>query len=291
MEFWLNLGFIRELEQLPALAETAEACGFDGVAVPHRFIMPTQIETKYPYTPDGSMFWPKDIPFPDPWVAIGAMAARTKRIRLVSNIYLMGLQDPFTAARLIATASLLSSGRVVCGVSSGWLEEEFEIAGIDFKSRGKRLDEMIQVVRELWTGEPVSHEGTFFNFPEVILSPAPKEPIPIWGGGASKPAFRRAANHCQGWLGLWYTPDKAVPAVRALLEQRKGSLRADEPLEVLIGLMGLPNEETLAELDVAGVTGIISTPWQMGNPDMAPLAAKEAAIEKYSERWIQPTRG
>lgn len=290
MEFWLNLGFVREVEQLPALAEAAEACGFDGVAVPHRFIMPTQIETKYPYTPDGSMFWPKDIPFPEPWVTIGAMAARTKRIRLVSNIYLMGLQDPFTAARLIATASLLSSGRVVCGVSSGWLEEEFDIAGIDFKSRGRRLDEMIAVVRKLWTGEPVSHDGSFFKFPEVILSPAPKEPIPIWSGGGSKPAFRRAANHCQGWLGLWYTPDKAVAAVRELLEQRQASTRAEEPFEVLIGLMGLPNEETLAQLEAAGVTGIIGTPWQMENPAMAPFAAKEAAIEKYSKHWIKAKR-
>lgn len=287
MQFWLNLGFVREVEQLPALAAAAEACGFDGVTVPHRFIMPTRIETKYPYTPDGSMFWPKDIPFPDPWVTIGAMAARTKRIRLVSNIYLMGLQDPFTAARLTATASLLSSGRAICGVSAGWLKEEFEIAGIDFKSRGKRLDEMLEVVRKLWTGEPVSHEGTFFHFPEVVLSPAPKEPIPIWCGGASKPAFRRAANHCQGWLGLWYTPEKAVPAVRELLEQRKASTRAPEPFEVLIGLMGLPNEETLAHLEAGGVTGIIGTPWQMENPAMAPFSAKEDALRKYSEHWIK----
>lgn len=286
MEFWLNLGFIREIEQLPALAEAAEQRGFEGVAVPDRFVMPMQIETKYPYTPDGKMFWPKDIPFPDPWASISAMAARTSRIRLVSNIYLMGLHDPFSAARAVATASLLSEGRVVCGVSAGWLEEEFAIAGVDFKSRGRRLDEMIDAVRKLWTGEPVSHDGEQVRFPEVILSPAPKATIPIWCGGASKPAMRRTAERCDGWLGLWYTADKAVRAAAELRAARAASSRAGEPLEALIGLMGAPDPETLARLGEAGITGIIVTPWQMENPDMAPLEKKCAALEGYAKRWM-----
>ena len=288
MKFWLNLGFVREVEQLPAIAQIAEACGFEGVTVPHRFIMPTLVETKYPYTPDGSMFWPIDTPFPEPWVTIGAIAASTRRIRLVSNTYVMGLQDPFTVARVVATASLLSSGRTVCGVSAGWLKEEFDIAGVDFKSRGARLTEMIEVVRKLWTGQPVSHEGKFFRFPEVILSPAPKESIPIWCGGASKAALRRTANHCQGWLGLWYTPDRAATAAEAILRHRKESKRADEPLEVLIGLLGTPDPETLERLESAGVSGIVATPWQTENPAIAPLSAKESALMKYSERWIRP---
>lgn len=286
IESWLNLGFIREVEQLPALAEAAEELGFDGVAVPDRFIMPTKIETKYPYTPDGKMFWPKDIPFPDPWVAISAMAARTSRIRLVSNIYLMGLRDPFSAARAVATASLLSSGRVICGVSAGWLEEEFAIAGIDFKSRGRRLDEMIDVVRKLWTGEPVAYEGTYFRFPEVILSPAPQHDVPVWCGGASKAAMRRTAEHGSGWLGLWYTRKQAIAAVTQLLELRQASPRASEPLEALIGLMGAPTPETLAELRGAGVTGIVATPWQMENPDMAPFEKKREALERYASKWL-----
>ncbi|MFO0697076.1 MAG: TIGR03619 family F420-dependent LLM class oxidoreductase [Polyangiales bacterium] len=286
MQFWLNLGFIREIEQLPELAAAAEAAGFEGVAVADRYVMPMNIETKYPYTPDGKMFWPKDMPFPDPFVAIAAMAARTKRIRLVSNIYLMALDDPFRAARAVATASVMSGGRVVCGVSSGWLKEEFDIAGLDFASRGRRLDESLAVAKKLWTGKPVSHEGEFFRFPEVVLSPAPRAPIPIFAGGGSRPAMRRVANGCDGWLGLWYTPDKAIEAVKELLALRAQGPRAGEPIEALIGLVGKPNAETLKPLEDAGITGIIATPWGMEDPRMAPLEAKLAAIKGYAERFL-----
>ena len=290
MEFWLNVGFVREVEQLPALAEAAEAAGFDGVTVPHRFAMPTAVATKYPYTPNGGMFWPKDMPFPDPWVAIGAMAARTERIRLVSNIYLMALHDPFTAARMIATASVLSGGRVICGVSSGWLAEEFELAGVDFKSRGRRLNEMIDIARKLWTGEPVAHEGEHFQFPEVRISPAPSEPIPIFAGGASRPALRRVVERCQGWLGLWYSLEEAVAKAQEVRALRESSTRAGEPLEILLGLMAAPTEEALEALAEAGVTGVIGSPWKMDDERMTSLAAKQAAIEGYAARFLAPRR-
>ncbi len=286
MQFWLNLGFIREVEQLPDLAAAAEAAGFEGVTVADRYVMPVAIGTKYPYTPDGEMFWPKDIPFPDPWVAIAAMAARTSRVRLVSNIYLMALDDPFRAASAVATASLLSRGRVICGVSSGWLKEEFDLAGVDFASRGRRLDEALVVAKKLWTGSPVSHQGEFFRFPEVILSPAPTAPIPIFGGGGSAAAMRRVANACDGWLGLWYTPDKAIEAVTKLVALRAEGPRAGQPLETLIGLVGKPTSETLKPLEDAGITGVIATPWAMEDPRTASLDAKLAAIDGYAKRFL-----
>lgn len=286
MQFWMNLGFVPQIEQLPDLAAAAEAAGFEGVAVPHRWIMPGQIDTDYPYTPDGKMFWPKDTPFPDPWVTIAAMAARTSTLKLVSNIYLMGLHDPFTAARLVATASILSRGRVVCGVSAGWMKEEFDLAGIDFKSRGRRLNEMIAAVRALWSGEAVSFEGEHVAFPEVILSPAPTSDIPIWCGGRSRAAMRRAADHCQGWLGLWYPADQAIEDVTRLRALRAESPRADEPMDALIGLVGKPDPATLARLADAGITGIVGTPWHGADPRFDSLDAKLAAIDKYRDRWM-----
>lgn len=286
MQFWLNLGFVREVDQLPELAAAAEAAGFEGVTVADRYVMPTEIETKYPYTPDGAMFWPKDIPFPDPWVAIAAMAARTQRIRFVSNIYLMALDDPFRAASAISTASILSRGRVVCGVSAGWLKEEFDIAGVDFASRGRRLDEMLVIAKKLWTGEPVSHRGEFFSIPEVLLSPAPAAPIPIFGGGGSTPAMRRVAFECDGWLGLWYPPDKAIEAVSKLKTLRASGPRAAEPLEALIGLVGKPTSDVLGPLEEAGITGVIATPWVMDDPRTATLDEKLAAISGYASRFV-----
>lgn len=290
MEFWLNLGFIRAIEQLPELAVAAESAGFAGVTLADRYIMPAQIETPYPYTPDGKMFWPKDIPFPDPWVAMAAMAARTSRLRFVSNIYLLALDDPFRAARAIATAACLSGDRVICGVASGWMEEEYRIAGQSFADRGRRLDEAVAVVRALLRGQPVAHEGEFFRFPEVVLSPAPNAPVPVWGGGGSKPAMRRVVRDCQGWLGLWYTPEKALEALGALRSMRDASPRAGEPLEALVGLVGKPTAEVLTPLEAAGLTGIIVTPWAMGDPRFASLEAKLAAIDGYGQRFIGPSR-
>ena len=286
MQFWLNLGFIREVEQLPALAVAAEAAGFEGICVPDRMVMPTQLQTDYPYTPDGKMFWPKDIPFPDPWVSIAAMAARTERIRFATNIYLAPLHDPFSAAKAVATASLLSGGRVVCGVSAGWMKDEFDIVGVDFASRGARLNEMMEAMRLLWTGEPVAYEGAHIRFPEVILSPAPKAEIPIWCGGGSKAAMRRTAEHCQGWLGLWYPADKAIEAVTQLKAMRAASARADEPLEALVGLVGKPDAATLGPLEAAGLTGIIATPWAMDDARVTSLEAKQAAIAGYAQRFM-----
>lgn len=286
MQFWLNLGFIREVEQLPDLAAAAEAAGFEGVTVADRYVMPVAIGTKYPYTPDGEMFWPKDIPFPDPWVSIAAMAARTERIRFATNIYLAPLHDPFSAAKAVATASLLSGGRVVCGLSAGWLKEEFDMVGVPFETRGQRLNELIAAMRLLWTGQPVSFEGQHVRFPEVILSPAPKGEIPIWCGGGSAAAMRRTAEHCQGWLGLWYPADKAIEAVTQLKAMRAESSRNNEPLDALVGLVGRPDAGTLTQLEAAGLTGIIATPWQMDDARVQSLEAKQAAIAGYAQRFM-----
>ena len=156
--------------------------------------MPLDIDSKYPYTPDGKMWWPDDTPWPDPWVTLTAMAAVTRHLEFSTNIYLAALRDPFTAAKAVGTAAVISGNRMVCGVSAGWVEEEYDLLGVDFKSRGRRLDEMLALMKKLWTGKPVDHSGEFFEVKNAIMSPTPTESIRIWSGGASKPAFRRAAE-------------------------------------------------------------------------------------------------
>ena len=201
MEHWLSLVNVPEVEQYIEIARFAEEVGYDGVSIADHLIMPMGIESKYPYTPDGKMWWPEDTPWPDPWVSLAAMAAATTRLKFATNIYLAALRDPFTAAKAISTAAVLSNNRMTCGISAGWVEEEYTLVGVDFKSRGRRLDEMIVLMKKLWTGKPVDHEGEFFRVRDAIMSPAPSESIRIWSGGASKPAFRRAAEN-DGWLGV-----------------------------------------------------------------------------------------
>lgn len=286
MQHWLSVGFVAETDQLVELARIAEAAGFFGVTVPDHLVMPTRFESAYPYAPGGATFWPVENPWPDPWVAIGAMAGATTTLRFASNIYLGALRDPFTAAKAIATASVLSGGRVACGLSAGWLREEFDLVGVDFASRGRRLDELIGVLRRLWSGDPVAHQGDHYAFEEVIVRPAPASPVPIWTGGHSAPALRRAARHADGWLGLVYAPDELASKLARLQALREEAGRAKEPFDVLCGLAARPTPELVGDLAAHGVTGLICTPWFGRREDISSLDAKRRLVERYAERVI-----
>src|SRR5579863_462751 len=179
MKFWLSLVSVRETPQLPELARCAEELGFHGLMVGDHLIWPAQIRTRYPYSPDGKIFVPPDTPWPDPWVLFAHLGALTRRLQFASNIYLAALRDPLTVAKSVASAAVLTQGRIVCGVSAGWLEEEYQAAGVDFESRGRRLDEILVAMRELLSGQMVSHDGPLFKF-HGIMRPAPAQPVRIW---------------------------------------------------------------------------------------------------------------
>ena len=172
-----------------AMARAAEEHGWDAVAISDHVAHPETIASPYPYTKDGAIRWNEHTAWPDPWVSIGAMAAVTTRLRFVTNVYVLALRNPFLAAKAVATAAALSGDRVALGVGVGWCREEFELAGQDFATRGKRTDEMIEVMRKLWTGEMVEHHGRFYDFPRVQMSPAVPGGIPIVIGGVSDAAL------------------------------------------------------------------------------------------------------
>jgi probable F420-dependent oxidoreductase len=242
------------------------------------------------------MWWPADTPWPDPFVTLAAMGAVTSRLRLASNICIAAMRDPITLAKAVSTASVLSNGRVVLGVAAGWLREEYELMGVDFGSRGRRLDEMLAVMRRLWSGQPVAHKGEFFGFEEGIMCPPPPSPVPVWCGGASAPALRRAARN-DGWLGLPLDRAAAVPMVETLRSERAAAGLPAGGLSVNIALTEAHAPDTIAELEAAGVTGLmIMSPW-MPNPfitapwfDAAANPAlrdsKRAAMLRFAEQVI-----
>jgi len=282
---------IRESDQLVEIAKIAEEVGFAGVAMADHLVMPTEIETRYPYTPTGEMFWPDDTPWPDPWCMLSAIASATSTLELATNIYLAALRDPFTAARAVGTTSIISKGRVACGLSAGWLEEEFRAVGVDFATRGARLDELIEVLHGLWTGEPYEFHGKHFDFERLIMQPAPAQPIPIWCGGGSKAALRRTALLCDGWLGLIYTREQLLPVLADVKRQRKQAGLDRRPFDFVIGLAEKQTPELTRELEDEGVTGMMTTaPWlfspQFAGEDTTDLAVKRKALEAYAERTI-----
>src|SRR5262245_27956763 len=207
VKFWQALSFT-ETDQLVSLARTCEDAGFHGVFLSDHVFVPGHLESRYPYSSDGTPPFTPATEHPDPWAAICAMAQVTTRLLFSTSVYLPCLRHPLHVAKSVATASVLSGGRVALGVGVGWVREEFEVLGEDFATRGARLDEEIEVMRKVWGGGLVEHHGRFYDFPPLAMEPRPVAEVPIWIGGRSPRAVRRAARP-DGWLSSGGTPESA----------------------------------------------------------------------------------
>jgi probable F420-dependent oxidoreductase len=135
----------------------------------------------------------------DPFVALSFAAAATTDIKLLTNVYIAAYRNPFLGAKSIQSLAVLSAGRLIVGTAAGYLKPEFRALGIDFDNRGALLDEALDVLAKALTGDDVAYEGTTFAARGVRLSPVPPSPPPVWVGGNSKPAVRRAISRAQGW--------------------------------------------------------------------------------------------
>ena len=297
MKHWISLVNVPEVDQYVDIARFAEELGFYGITIADHLVMPTQItESKYPYTPDGKMWWPDDTPWPDPWISLTAMGVATKTLRLATNIYLAALRDPFTAARAIAAASVYTNGRVMCGVSAGWIKEEYDMLGIDFRSRGRRLDESIDVMKKLWSGESVSHQGEFFDFAHALMAPRPVATVPILSGGASKAALQRAARN-DGWLGVPMMAAQLEKVVTAMLAMRQETGQSEQPFDIFGSLLEPLTASLVQRLEVMGVHHNVTAPWIITPWGRAPclrdgenpaeLDVKKRVMERYAEQMMR----
>jgi probable F420-dependent oxidoreductase len=260
VKFVISSAFIDPVD-LFDLAIAADGCGWEALAVSDHVAHMETLRTPYPYTEDGSRRWEAFTPWPDPWVTIGALAAVTKRLRFTNNVFVLPMRNPFLAAKAIGTAAVLSRGRVTLTIGVGWCEEEFSLVGQGFRDRGKRTDEMIEVMRKLWTGQMVEHHGTFYEFERLEMTPAPPGPIPLWVGGISKAALRRAARLGDGWLSDLQPTAEIAECIRTIQSLRAEHGRAHEPFDVMASAtdaFGLDGYRRLAD---HGVTHVLTMPW------------------------------
>ena len=271
----------------PRIAAAAEEAGFDSVAVSDHVVYPARLESRYPYTPDGVPLFSPDEDWPDPWVAVGAMSAVTSRLRFLTNVYVLPLRNPFVVAKAVGTAAYLSRGRVGLGIGAGWMAEEFELMGQPFARRGKRMDEMVEVVRTLWNGGMVEHHGEFYDFDPVEMRPAPPAPVPIYVGGHSEIAMRRAATLGDGWLGMYYSVEELEQHCRTVEQAREDAGTADRPFEIIASPMVTPTAENCERLEAAGVTTILTSAW-MAQGVLGPDSTEQAIelIATFGERFI-----
>jgi probable F420-dependent oxidoreductase len=221
------------------------------------------------------------------WTSFAAMAAVTERVKFVCSVYVLPLRNPIEVAKQAATLAILSQGRFVLGAGVGWMREEFDIYGVDFASRGRRMDEMIEVMRGLWTGEMFEYHGEFFDFDRIVVSPKPSHPIPIYFGGAAPVALRRTARVGDGWLGAGNTPEEVPGVMAELARLRAEAGRADEPLETLVGIYAEPDLDLFRRLEGSGMTGGIHLPFHFAFDGPSTLDQKKALMERFAERVIR----
>jgi probable F420-dependent oxidoreductase len=289
MKFWQSVAF-EGPDQLVPIAKRAEQAGFEGLLVSEHVFIPEKYEPNYLYSETGRPDFTAETPFPEPWCAISAMAAVTTRLRFSTMVFILPLHHPLEVAKSVASASLLSGDRVVLGAGAGWMREEFDTLGVEFETRGRRFDEMIEALRKLWGGGMVEHRGKFFEFGPLQQSPAPARQIPIFIGGMSKPALRRAARLGDGWLGAGSTPDDAAALLRELATLREKAGRKGEPFETVVPLVTPPDQDTLRRLSDLGANGTVSYPFAYTVGPDATLEQKLDALDRFGEQVIQPLK-
>ena len=282
MQFWSGTAFMDTAEAL-AVATMLDDAGYDGVICADHLIYPRVLQSRYPTGAERPP-WSPETGWPDSWILIGAMAAVTRRLRFSNAVYVAPARPLLEVAKQVATASVISAGRVSLAVGAGWMREEFELLGQDFGNRGKRLDEMIPALRALWQGGWVSWTGRYYQVPELMLEPHPPAPVPILCGGETDIALRRAARLCDGWVGTAYAWDDAVGYVQKLTALRREYGRGGEPFEIMLALLEPPSVDLYRRAEDIGITAVMCAPWVGAQDGYRP------SIERFAETVIEKFR-
>jgi len=191
-----NRGVLAKVENLVPLAERADALGYDTLWVTDHIVVPFEIKSRYPYSASGEFIIDATGDYLEPLSALAFLAGRTRRIRVGTSVLVMPMRHPLESAKALATLDVLSGGRLVVGVGTGWLAEEFAVLGIPFSDRVARTEEYIRVWKEVWTSPRPRFDGQFVKFDGIGFHPKPlqKPHPPIWIGGHGAPALRRAGR-------------------------------------------------------------------------------------------------
>jgi len=190
-------------------AQRAEALGFESLWGGDHLVLPVGGTTQYPYTTDGSFSRPSTEGFLEPYTLLSYVAAATKTIRLGMTVIILPYRNPIVQAKMLACIDVLSGGRLTFGVGVGWLEKEFQVLQASYKDRGPVSDEYLEVIKALWTEEQPEFHGKFYDFDGITMYPKPvQQPsIPIWVGGHSRRAIRRAIRYGDCWHPTRQSPD------------------------------------------------------------------------------------
>lgn len=290
MKFWQSIHGV-ESEQVIEVARFAEELGYTGITFGDHLVKPAAAAETYPYSDDGRPPWdPEHLeewtpPYPDPWILAAVLAQATQRIRFMPYVYVLPLRHPVAVAKQLATAAFFSGDRVNLGVGAGWLEDEFKLVGESWRTRGKRMDEMLEIIALLLQGRDVEFQGEYYQIPPCRMRPVPKERVPVLVGGHSEVALRRAAR-ADGWLGVDYEFDELVPILRRLGQYRSELGTASREFEIFAVLKQPPDLDTLKRMAESGVTMTQDYAWFYKGEPYSPIEHKRETMERYATETI-----
>lgn len=266
MKFGVALGALNVRSHLDA-ADAAERLGYESVWLPEHLVFPVRM-SRSPRSGEDHPPVPATSPVFDAFAYLSFLAARCPTVRLGTHVYNLGLRHPFVAARAVQTLDIVSGGRCELGIGASWLEEEWVATGLDFATRGRRVDESLAVCKRLWSEPAVEHHGEFFAFDAVAFEPKPVQRPwpPVLVGGESPAALRRAARDADGWIGMGHTFESAAQQIARLRAYREELHDPDGPgasghaFQICVGGR-VRSRDDVARWEDLGITRLVVAPW------------------------------
>jgi probable F420-dependent oxidoreductase len=270
------------------LAQAVEDAGYDSITIADSICYPRESDSTYPYTPDGNREFLEDKPFIEPFSLIPALGAVTSRLRFTTFVVKLPMRGPVIIAKQAASVAVLTNNRLRFGVGSSPWPDDYEICGVPWARRGKRMDEMVEIVRGLTNGGWFEYHGEIFDIPAIKITPVPTEPIPLLIGGHHDAALRRAARLCDGWVHAGGDPDEMATMIARLDELRREYGREKEPFEIHVISLDAYTPDGVRRLEDLGVTDAIvgfRYPY-IREQDTEPLQKKVDDLRRFADAVI-----
>jgi probable F420-dependent oxidoreductase len=270
------------------LAIAVEKAGFDTFTLPDSICYPEESDSKYPYNGTGDREFLDGVPFLEPFSLIPAMGAVTTTLRFTTSVMKLAIRQPVVVAKSVSSVAVLTGNRFGFGIGISPWPDDFAACQIPWERRGKRMDEMIDIVKGLMTGEYFSYEGEIFQLDSIKICPAPSEPVPILIGGHAKPALRRAARVADGFIHAGGSFEELAATVKQVEEYRKEYGRDHLPFEYQsmgAEAFSVDGVRRLEDLGIQEAIVAFRNPYDAGL-DTQTLDEKVAAINWFAENVI-----
>ncbi|WP_028463582.1 TIGR03619 family F420-dependent LLM class oxidoreductase [Nocardia sp. 348MFTsu5.1] len=270
------------------LAKAAEAAGYEGFVIPDSIAYPEESDSTYPYTADGGREFLEDKAFVETFVMAAALGAVTEKIRFIPFVLKLPVRPPALVAKQAMSVAVLTCNRFALGVGTSPWPEDYDILGVDFKRRGRRMDECMDIVRGLSTGEYFEFHGDFYDIPKIKMNPAPTKPIPLLVGGHADQALERAVIRGDGWMHGGGPPEELDALLDKIYDIRKAEGKLNDPFEIHAGSPDAYTAEGCKRLEEKGITDVIvgfRSPYIRGR-DTESLQKKVDSLEMFAESVI-----